>query len=265
MRSESSPFYGQGPRGRRLTKAAGEIYDLSRKFFETPSSGSRRSPLTLAMDMLLDAKVGGDIDAACAFIREHAPDLVDFARTHSAVLRDATPLAPSEFSHSEIKALIRDNPKWFQVPEVGSRLTEIYANRKERSAFFRGLGGVTDAKHRPAPRYDRKALRETLKEQESKARRLKESWDRIANSYSQETILELGQRLYEQLEGKPPKRPTVQDVKEYLAGLGVVVESRDGHRPVTIGDDGWPRAIALACLSKELGQTRRAILAAIRK
>ena len=262
----SSLWFEKGPHGVRLTETAREIYELGRQCLASIAPGQAKRLEQCLEENFLAVFLDGaplDVEALRGVLTparaKLLKDLFTCARSRPHSLQEFL----SASSDAEIIDLIRRNPRWAEFPTVAQRnSSRRSAAPAEARAWTEALSRKNDAPHRPA-KNSKMEMAARLRERERDAGEIQRAYFTLRDSHPGDTLLELGRRLYEILEGTPSRRILQSGVKHYLAGLGAVVRSKDGDRFVSIEDPGWPRAVALASISKELGVTAKTLLKAL--
>jgi hypothetical protein len=271
MARETSAFFEHGPHGLQLTQTAREIFEFGQVFRR---ERRERIPEPSAAEQIerhvIEALVGLGTPVPI-------PALIEYAREHAAELKPlltgARQVQPLEeelmaLSDDDVIAWVRANPAWLAVPHIAARIVQWQHQRRmlgaryreTRKAAGRLLSRVIGLADRPGRRPARdKAIRGMFTDIKRNAEEIQRAWKALEIEYPRETCLELGRRLHEVLEGTPPRRLLGEDVKRYLSTLGAVVPDRDGKRPVTISDPGWPAAVTFASVEALLGVSKSSI------
>jgi hypothetical protein len=254
----------------RLTRTAQEIFDRSRRFLESvPPLDSRTQDQLLEEDILQVMLEGAPIDIGL---------LTEWAAQNASELRPVLkgehgldPFDPRMFPDDQILGMIAGNPLWLKHEAVAARVADRRADARSTEASRRVQGARfleklvrSEPRHRPRRRPDDRIVSHLLQKVEAWAREIQKAWWRLRADYPDETMLELGRRLHEVLEGTAQRRLLGENVKGYLAGLGAIVLDKDNRRYVSIEDPGWPRAVGLTMVSVQLRQSKTAVLAAYR-
>jgi hypothetical protein len=252
-----------------LTRTARDIFERSQKFLATIEPLDVRTLDQRFEDHFLRTELDGmplDISLLREFATQYARELRPLLRGEQV----PEPFDVLAMTDDEVLDLIHSHPRWLEWPDVAARVAQRRSElqfsrdggvRKNAVLFIKRLANVSTESHRPV-RHDPRVRAELVKATKARAKEIQQAWFALRVEYPDASLLEIGERLHEVLEGTPRRPLLIDRVKSYLAGLCAVVLDKDGKRHVSIEDAGWPHAVALAIVSMELQLSKSSLRSA---